>query len=89
VAAARVTLPPGGGMPEHDHGESAALVAVQRGRIVMRAGGEERELEVGAVAAIDVGERVSLRNPGDEPASLLAVFTPAGFARTLAAWPAA
>jgi quercetin dioxygenase-like cupin family protein len=88
LATARVTVPPGGGMPEHDHGESEALVVVQSGRVVIREGGREETLASGMMASIAVGERVSLENPSfSEPASLLAFFAPPGFARTFEAWP--
>lgn len=90
LAAACVTVPPGGGMPEHDHGDSEALVVVQSGRIVIREGGREETLAPGMMASIGVGERVSLKNPSSsEPASLLAFFAPPGFARTFEAWPPA
>lgn len=89
LAAAHVTLPPGGLMPEHDHGDAAALVFPRSGRLLL-ASGERREiLDPGAVATIGVGERVLVENAGSEPASLLAVFAPAGFVRSLAAWPEA
>lgn len=64
-------------MPEHDHGESEALVVVQSGRVVVREDGREETLAPGMMASIGVGERVSLENPSSsEPASLLAFFAP-------------
>ncbi|QIN84571.1 cupin domain-containing protein [Rubrobacter tropicus] len=90
LAAARVTVPPGGRMPEHDHGESEALMIVQSGRVVIREGGREETLAPGKMASIGIGERVSLENPSSsEPASLLAFFAPPAFARTFGAWPSA
>lgn len=47
LAVARVVVPPGGGMPEHDHGESEAMVLCQDGRIRLREGGREETLEPG------------------------------------------
>lgn len=90
LGVARVVVPPGGGMPEHEHGESEAVVVPQSGRIVV-GGREGREtLEPGAVALIGVGERVSLKNPSSsEPAELLAFFSPPGFVGALESWPAA
>lgn len=91
LGAARVVVPPNGGMPEHEHGESEALVVCWRGRVLIRGeGGEEETLAPGAMALIGVGERVALRNPsGSEEAELLAFFAPAGFVRALASWPSA
>jgi len=39
------------------------------------------------VALIGVGERVSLRNPTADPASLLVCLAPPAFVRVLSAWP--
>ncbi|MGH3570557.1 MAG: hypothetical protein ACRDS0_40700 [Pseudonocardiaceae bacterium] len=36
LAAAHVTIPPGGGMPEHTHGESTALVIPLAGELLIR-----------------------------------------------------
>lgn len=87
LAAAHISIPPGGGMPEHDHGDSAAVVAVQKGRVILRSGGEERILAAGTLAVIEIGERVSLENADAKEASLLAFFTPPTFAGTVASWP--
>lgn len=91
LGAARVVVPPGGGMPEHEHGESEALVVPRSGRVVVRGeGGREETLEPGAMALIGVGERVASTNPSDsEEAELLAFFAPAGFVGNLASWPVA
>lgn len=89
LAAAHVVVPPGGVMPEHDHGESEAIVALRQGRVVLQSGERRETLEPGSLAVIGVGERVSLANAGSEPASLLAFFAPPAFVRTLTAWPAA
>ncbi|MQA73741.1 MAG: cupin domain-containing protein [Solirubrobacterales bacterium] len=88
MAAAHITVPPGGGMPEHDHGDSGVLLAVRRGRIVINSGGNDVALPAGALAVVGVGERVSLRNPEADPASVLAFFSPPAFAATVTSWPA-
>lgn len=89
LGAARVTIPPGGGMPEHEHGGSETALAVQFGRITIHGGDRQETLETGAVALIGVGERVRLENPSsEEPASLLVFFAPPDFVRTFASWPA-
>lgn len=88
LGAARVSVPPGGGMPEHEHGESETALVVQDGRITVHGGGQQEKLEAGAVALIGVGERVQLENPSsEEPASLLVFFAPPGFVQTFASWP--
>ncbi len=87
VAAVHALLPPGGVLPEHDHGESEALVTVWEGHVEITAGGQQETLESGAVALIGVGERVSLRNPTADPASLLVCLAPPAFVRVLSAWP--
>lgn len=90
LAAARVTVPPGGGMPEHEHGDSEALVVAFSGRVDIRSADARETLEPGMMALIGVGERVSLENPSSsEPASLLAFFAPPGFVKNLETWPAA
>lgn len=90
LAAARVMVPPGGGMPEHEHGESEALVVCQGGRVLVRSGEREEILDAGRMALIWAGERVSVENPSAaEPATLLAFFAPPGFAETLGSWPIA
>jgi len=89
LAAAHVLVPPGGGMPEHEHGESEAIILPQSGRVVIEGGGESEILEPGAMTLIGVGERVSLTNPSSsEPTSLLVFFAPPGFVNVLASWPA-
>ena len=87
LAVAHVHLPPGGGMPKHMHGESVALVAVREGRVEISCEGRQETLEPGSVALFEVGEQVSLHNPGDQPASLLAFFAPPGFIQTFSNWP--
>ena len=88
LSAARVSVPPGGGMSEHEHGESETALVVQAGRITVHSGEQQEKLEAGAVALIGVGERVRLENPSSgEPASLLVFFAPPGFVQTFASWP--
>ncbi len=90
LAAARVVLPPGGGMPEHDHGESEALVVCQGGEVLLRSGEREAVLEAGKMALLGVGEKVSVGNTSaTEPATLLAFFAPPEFVGILGSWPVA
>lgn len=46
-------------------------------------------LLTGRAAYITRGERVSLTNPGSEPASVMVIASPPEFAGQLATWPAA
>lgn len=88
LAAARVMVPPGGGMPEHAHGESEALVLCQGGRLRTRESGREEILETSKRALIRIGERVSLEDLSDsEAATILAFFALPGFVETLRSWP--
>lgn len=88
VAVVHLELPPGGAMPEHDHGPSGIVLIPMAGVVELHHNGQVRTLQAGTVAAhIAVGERVSLSNPGDAPASLMVVASPPQFADRLAGWP--
>ena len=89
VAVVRVEIPAGGGMPEHDHGVSEIVLIPLSGTAELRNDGKAQTLSAGMAAYIACGERVSLANPGSEPAFLMVVASPPEFARRLAAWPAA
>jgi quercetin dioxygenase-like cupin family protein len=89
VAVVHVEIPAGGGMPEHDHGASEIVLIPLSGTAELRNDGQTQTLSAGMAAWIARGERVSLANPGPEPASLMVVASPPEFARRLAAWPAA
>lgn len=86
-----VTVPAGGAMPEHSHGDSEAMLIAQSGRLRLLDAddGTIVELEPGVLATIPVGQRVRLENPTEEEARALVVLTPPDFAAQLAAWPAA
>lgn len=88
LAAAQVTIPPGGGMPEHAHGESTTLVVPLTGELLIASGEHQEKVTQGVVVLLDYEERVSLTNQTSQPVTLLAVFAPAGFVRTLTNWPA-
>ncbi len=75
-------------MPEHDHGESEALIVLIDGDLVITTEDDELKLDLGVVIHIAHGERVRVQNVGDRTAAMLAVFTPASFVDRLAAWPA-
>lgn len=87
LAAAYVTIPTGGNMPEHAHGESTALVVPFTGELLIRSGQHEERVAPGVVVLLDQGERVSVTNETSHPVSMLGVFAPAGFIEALASWP--
>lgn len=81
VAVIHVQLPPGLGMPEHDHGPSEIVLIPVSGSVEVHHDGQFSTLTAGAAAAhIGVGERVGLANPGQETAHLLVVASPPDFA---------
>lgn len=84
-----VVIPPGGAMPEHDHGSSEVLVVVLGGQARMTTveDGMATQLQSGSVVAIPIGERVTVENRGDEDVRMLVAVTPPSFAEVLAAWP--
>jgi quercetin dioxygenase-like cupin family protein len=88
VAAVHVEIPAGSGLPEHDHGASEIVLIPLSGTAELRHDGQARALSAGMAAHVGRGERVSLANPGPEPASLMVVASPADFARHVATWPA-
>lgn len=89
VGILHVTLPAGGRLPEHDHGPSHVVLIPLQGRVRLRHAGNDHDLGPGTATHIDVGERVSLANPGADPAELLVVAAPPDFAEAVAAWPPA
>jgi quercetin dioxygenase-like cupin family protein len=88
VAVVHVEIPAAGGMPEHDHGASEIVLIPMSGSVDLWHDGKSRALSVGMTVHIATGERVSLANPGTEPARLMVVVSPPQFAARVAAWPA-
>lgn len=87
LASAKVTIAPGATMPEHDHGESEALVMSIAGVLVFSGADGEQRLTPGAVGHIARGERVRVENRSDSGGvSMIAVFTPPSFVRALMDW---
>ena len=89
IAMVQVWIPPGGGLPEHDHGPSEIVLVHVSGSIELRHNDHQHRLAPGAVAHIATGERVSLINPGTEPAVMMIVASPPEFVARIANWPAA
>lgn len=73
-------------MPEHAHGESTALVVPLTGELLIRSGQREGKVAPGVIVLLDQGERVSLSIETSQHISMLVVFAPAGFIRTLTTW---
>jgi mannose-6-phosphate isomerase-like protein (cupin superfamily) len=92
VGLVHVTVAPGGGMPEHDHGASTVvLIPVAGTAQLIDVADDDRTLELlpGTITTVPVGRRVRLHNAGSVDAQLLVVVSPPDFARQLTAWPAA
>ncbi|MFC1418153.1 cupin domain-containing protein [Streptacidiphilus cavernicola] len=89
VAVVHLEIPADGGMPEHDHGASEIVLIPLSGSVELWHEGKPRTLRSGMAGHVATGERVSLANPGSEPATLMLVVSPPQFAERLAAWPIA
>ncbi|MFF9409155.1 cupin domain-containing protein [Streptomyces anandii] len=89
VAVLHVELPPGAALPEHDHGASQIALIPVTGTVELGHEGKSLTLTAGSVAHIATGERVTLANPGTEPASLMVVASPPEFAGRVRSWPEA
>lgn len=92
VGVLHVTVPPGGAMPEHDHGPSTTMLVPLAGsvQLIDVADGERRiDVSPGSVTTIPIGRRVRLENGGDADARLLVVLSPPDFAQQAAGWPGA
>ncbi len=83
LAAIHVTVKGGARMPEHDHGESDALLIPLSGRLILRGTATEVQLESGMVAFVAAGERVSVENPTTAAASMVVCFAPPTFVHAL------
>lgn len=91
IGLIEVRVPPGGAMPEHDHGASevALIMRSGRARLVSTGDGAVTELDSDGVVTIPRGERVRLENPSGSEARLLVVLTPPDFAAAVQTWPEA
>jgi quercetin dioxygenase-like cupin family protein len=89
MGVAHVVVPAGGGMPEHDHGASAAMVIALEQPVVIVdvAEGREFEVEPGAVLTIPAGNLAEVRNPADVDVAIMVVFDPPDFTSQLNSWP--
>jgi len=77
LAAAQLTVPPGATVPRHCHGEAEALLVPLAGEVLLVGiDGRVERLAEGTLAVIAAHERISVRNPGVESASVLVCFAP-------------
>lgn len=89
LAVLRVTIPADASLPPHDHGESEAVLLPLAGELqVSTAGGPVERLQTGTLAVVPAHERVSVRNAGEQPASMLVCMAPPTFVQTLGRRPA-
>jgi quercetin dioxygenase-like cupin family protein len=89
MGVAHVVIPAGGGMSEHDHGASAAMVLPLDQPVVIEDVGERVEHAVGpgAIVTIPIGDLVKVHNVGEADATIAVVFNPPDFTRQLESWP--
>lgn len=85
LAAVRVTIAAGARLGEHDHGSSDALLLPLAGGLTLCGRQGELRLEPGMWAFIAAGERVSVENAGEAPASIVVCFAPPTFVTALLA----
>lgn len=72
-------VPPGGSIPAHRHVVADEVIFVHRGSGVVQLNDTETAFEEGATIYIPRQVRVSLRNTGDGPLSILFIFSRPGF----------
>ncbi|TCO42393.1 hypothetical protein EV646_11314 [Kribbella antiqua] len=56
IAMVQVWIPPGGGLPEHDHGPSEIVLVHVSGSIELHQGDQQHRLAPGAVAHLATGD---------------------------------
>jgi quercetin dioxygenase-like cupin family protein len=72
-------MPPGAVIPTHKHLEQDEIVLIEKGTIHARVGNQERDLHAGGTVFIPQRTWVSLTNSGNQPASIVAIFSAPGF----------
>ena len=74
---------PGRLIPLHRHLHQDEIVFIENGAVHARVGNQERDLHAGATIYIPRNTWVTIKNIGDTPISLLAIFDGSGFERYL------
>lgn len=89
VGLLRIEVPPGAGMPEHDHGGSDIVLHTLEGSVVISKGDESIQVDVGDSAFIEKTEKVALRNPDEQRTAVVLVAAgPPVFVSAIRNWPA-
>ncbi len=88
VGLVRVDIPPGAGMPEHDHGGSDVILVPIVGTVEVTKGDEAVSVGVGDTLLVRKEERVALRNPTDTTAHVVVAAAPTTFVTAIRCWPA-
>lgn len=83
LAAIRVTVAAGARIAEHDHGGSDTMLLPLAGGLTLRGHSGEVHLGPGVMAFVAAGERVSVENAGEAPASTIVCFAPPMFVTAL------
>jgi quercetin dioxygenase-like cupin family protein len=71
-------VPPGGGPPPHIHHNEVEAFYLLAGTLTVRVGDQEIEARAGDFLHVPKGAVHGFRNSGQEPARLLAIFSPSG-----------
>jgi quercetin dioxygenase-like cupin family protein len=85
VVGIAVDMPPGLRVDEHVHPDEDQICIVLAGRVNVRVGGVESQLEAGTVQVLPRGVPHELWNPDETPARLIDLYTPPGMEQRFAA----
>jgi quercetin dioxygenase-like cupin family protein len=81
-----LTLPPGGGAPQHVHYHEDEIITVMEGTLsVTSADGRDHKAAVGSVVRLPKGARHAFRNATDAPVRVLITAIPGGLDNYFAA----
>jgi quercetin dioxygenase-like cupin family protein len=72
-------LAPGEAIPTHKHLGQDEIVLIEKGTVHVHLGDHERDLHAGGMAFIPAFTWVSLKNTGNEAASIVGIFSAPGF----------
>ena len=72
-------MAPGSAIPTHKHLAQDEIVLIEKGTIHAHVGDQERDLHAGGMVFIPQHTWVTLKNTGNEPASIVAIFSAPGF----------
>jgi quercetin dioxygenase-like cupin family protein len=73
------TVPPGAAIPRHKHPSSEEILILQSGRTRVHLGETVKEVGAGATVLIHQDAWISAEVIGNEPVSLVAIFSEPGF----------